>query len=207
MSRDKTKVGCSGVEGASNPGDRLLSQRFDQAFLWASQLHAEQRRKMNNTPYVAHLMSVAALVLEDGGSEEEAIAALLHDAVEDQGGLPTRSKILAQFGPAITAIVDGCTEPIPLPGEPWRSHKQRYFDQIYHSSPLVHRVVLADKLHNGRSLLVNLRQHGPDVWRQFRGSREDILWFHQQVLQLFYPLKPGWMVDELSRIVETIEHG
>jgi len=189
-----SKIACKGA------GDQQ-SSGLEAALIMATRLHKAQTRKANDVPYISHLLGVASLVMEDGGNEGEAIAALLHDAVEDQGGAATRALIYERFGPQVGAIVDGCTEPPPISGESWRQHKQRYLQHVAQASPAVHRVVLADKVHNGRSLLVNLQQYGPQIWQYFRGSLPDILWLQRQQVALFQRLKPGWMADELARLV------
>lgn len=181
-----------------------LTVRFEQTLVYAAQLHGSQRRKVTQTPYIAHLLSVAALVLEDGGGEDEAIAALLHDAVEDQGGLATRAEIGRRFGERVTAIVEGCTEPPRQPNQSWRSHKQQYLDQIQQVSSAVQRVVLADKLHNGRSLLVNLRLHGEETWRHFEGTKEEILWLYRVQCYLFRQISQSGMVAELEQVVAEL---
>jgi len=147
---------------------------------------------------MAHLMSVAALVLEDGGSETEAMAALLHDAVEDQGGEATRSLILQQFGPEVVAIVDACTEPPREAGQSWREHKLAYLQQIQQAGPEAQRVALADKLHNLRSLLINIEIYGDDIWERFEGSKEDYLWFYQALVEFFEAECHGPMVDQFA---------
>lgn len=179
-----------------------LTSQFEQALIYASQVHAAQRRKVRNTPYIAHLLSVAALVLEDDGSETEAIAALLHDAVEDQG--VSLLEIERRFGADVAAIVQGCTEPMRLPHQTWQQHKLQYLKQIQQSSPAVQRVTLADKLHNGRSLWVNLQLFGVTIWRYFSGSREEICWLQTAQLQVFRSVSQSWMVEELSKITEQI---
>ncbi len=128
--------------------DRLLNERFDQALNYAIQLHADQLRKGSGVPYLAHLLSVTALVLEDGGSEDEAIAALLHDAVEDQGGLATLEEIRSKFGTHVADIVAGCTDSFEDPRPPWKQRKDRYLQHLAQATPEVRRVSLADKLHN-----------------------------------------------------------
>ncbi len=179
-----------------------LTPQFEQALVYATQVHATQRRKVRNTPYIAHLLSVAALVLEDDGSEAETIAALLHDAVEDQGILLL--DIERCFGTDVAAIVQGCTEPDRLPHQTWRQHKLQYLDQIQQSSAAVQRVALADKLHNGRSLLVNLRLYGAGIWSYFSGDLGEILWLQREQLQLFKSVSQSWMVEELGKVTEEI---
>jgi (p)ppGpp synthase/HD superfamily hydrolase len=184
-----------------------LTPQFEAALVYATQLHAQQRRKVTHTPYIAHLLSVAALVLEDGGSEEEAIAALLHDAVEDQGGAITRAEIHSRFGSNVTAIVDGCTEPELTPSMTWKEHKQLYLEQLRQASPQVQRVALADKLHNARSLWINFRLQGESIWNQFSGGKENVLWLCNAQFELFHQTSNSWMVEELERVVrELMQH-
>lgn len=182
---------------------QLLTDRFDYALVYASQLHRSQRRKLPPVPYICHLLGVASLVIEDGGDEDEAIAALLHDAIEDQGGAATGLGIQRQFGDRVYAIVQGCTVSHDN-HVPWRSRQEQYFQQIIHGDVSVQRVVLADKLHNGRSLLGSLHQIGNQTWQYFHGSADDILWFYQTLLTIFTTLKPGWMAHELSHIVQQL---
>ena len=181
-----------------------LTPQFEAALVYATQLHAQQRRKVTRIPYIAHLLSVTALVLEDGGSEEEAIAALLHDAVEDQGGAATRAEICRRFGSDVTAIVDGCTEPDKTPGMAWKEHKRLYLQQLRQASPQVRRVALADKLHNARSLLVNFRLEGESIWNQFKGGKENVLWLGNAQLELFRQTSNSWMVAELEGAVREL---
>lgn len=184
--------------------EQQFTTRFDQALLYASTLHRQQRRKLPSVPYISHLLGVAALVIEDGGDEDEAIAALLHDAVEDQGGEATQCAIEHQFGERVAFIVEGCTVVPMTEGENWRLHKRGYLCQVRQASASVHRVVLADKLHNGRSLLGNLHQFGDTTWQHFRGTPADILWLYQQWNMLFDDLKPGWMTSELKHVVTLL---
>jgi (p)ppGpp synthase/HD superfamily hydrolase len=181
-----------------------LTPQFEAALVYATQLHAQQRRKVTHTPYIAHLLSVTALVLEDGGSEEEAIAALLHDAVEDQGGATTRAEIHRRFGSNVTAIIDGCTEPEQIPSMTWKEHKQLYLEQLRHGSPQVRRVALADKLHNARTLLINWRLAGESIWSEFRGGKENVLWLHEALLELFHQKSNSWMVEELEQVIKEL---
>lgn len=182
-----------------------LTARFEAALVYAHQLHRHQIRKASGTPYIAHLLSVTALVLEDGGSEDEAIAALLHDAVEDQGGQATREEIKQRFGETVVAIVDGCTESDTIPKPPWRDRKQRYLEQLRQGSPSVRRVALADKLHNARTILFDYQQHGENVWSAFSAGKEGVLWFYHSLLQLYPLTQSSPMVEELRQVVEEIE--
>jgi len=184
----------------------LLTNRFEYALVYATQLHAQQVRKGTNVPYISHLLSVAALVLEDGGDEDEAIAALLHDAVEDQGGVATREAILQQFGERVTQIVDGCTDTDVMPKPPWRERKQQHLENLRHATPAVCRVELADKLHNARSILLDLRGDGEAVWQKFRGGKEGTLWYYRAALEVFEQLGYSMLlVEEFQRVVEELE--
>jgi (p)ppGpp synthase/HD superfamily hydrolase len=182
-----------------------LTQRFEKALVYATRLHAQQVRKANGVPYISHLLSVTALVLEDGGDEDEAIAALLHDAVEDQGGAATRAEILKLFGERVVAIVDGCTECDTLPKPPWRERKERYLEQLRQGSPSVRRVALADKLHNARSVLKDYRQQGDAMWSAFTKGKEGTLWFYRSVLSLYRETHSSAMVEELARVIGELE--
>ena len=183
-----------------------LTERFEAALVYATRLHAYQTRKISGVPYIAHLLSVAALVLEAGGSEDEAIAALLHDAIEDQGGKPTREEIRRQFGDIVVAIVDGCTESDTTPKPPWQERKTCYLDQLRLGSPSVRLVSLADKLHNARSLLAEWQQLGDVIWSKFNSSREKTLWFYQSLVQVYQQTGSDWMTEELSRVVSQLCH-
>ena len=163
----------------------LLGERFVEALAYAARLHRGQRRKVTGVPYISHLLAVAALVIEDGGCEDCVIAALLHDAAEDQGGMATLAVIRARFGEQVADWVCACTAKPLQPGEDWRSHKQAYLAQVRAAPLAVQRIVLADKLHNGRSLLTNLSLVGPDMWKEFSGESADVVWFYGKCCELF----------------------
>jgi (p)ppGpp synthase/HD superfamily hydrolase len=182
-----------------------LTERFEEALVFAHQLHRQQIRKGSGVPYVAHLLSVTALVLEAGGGEDEAIAALLHDAVEDQGGAATREQIRQRFGDMVTEIIDGCTESDTIPKPPWRDHKQSYLEHLCHASPAVLEVSLADKLHNARSLLAEYYQQGESIWTQFKGGKAGTFWFYRSLVQVYRERSASWQVQELERVVTQLE--
>jgi (p)ppGpp synthase/HD superfamily hydrolase len=182
-----------------------LTPRFEEALVYATRLHARQKRKGTEIPYVTHLMSVAALVLEDGGGEDEAIAALLHDAVEDQGGKATREEIRRRFGDRVAHIVDGCTDADGIPKPPWQERKERYIEHVRHAPPEVRRVSVADKLHNARTILADFRQDGGTVWARFSGGKEGTLWYYRTLAQVFREAGSGFMVEELNRVVSELE--
>ena len=154
----------------------MVSTRFDDAYLFASDLHRDQRRKGAGSPYIAHLLQVAGLVLEAGADEDTAIAALLHDAVEDQGGAATRAAIAARFGERVARIVEGCSDSAGSPKPPWRARKQAHIDRLPTESPEVRLVVTADKLHNTRSIIADYRREGEALWPVFHGRRDGTLW-------------------------------
>ena len=185
-----------------------LTHRFEEALVYAHRLHREQTRKGGggHIPYISHLLSVAALVLENGGDEDEAIAALLHDAVEDQGGKATREAILNMFGERVTEIVDGCTDADTIPKPPWRERKEQYIANLRHASSSVRRVALADKLHNARSILSDLSKDGEATWDKFKGGRSGTLWYYRTLLELFLEADAdSWLVQELNRVVGEFE--
>jgi (p)ppGpp synthase/HD superfamily hydrolase len=182
-----------------------LTERFEQALVYATRLHAQQIRKATGVPYISHLLSVTALVLEDGGDEDEAIAALLHDAVEDQGGKATRAEIYRLFGEQVGAIVDGCTEFDSEIKPPWRERKERYLEQLRQGTPSVRRVALADKLHNARSLLVDYRHQGENIWSVFSVGKDGMLWFYHTLLTLYRETESSPMVEELARVMVELE--
>ncbi len=183
-----------------------LSKRFEEALIYATRLHAWQTRKKTSTPYIAHLLSVTGLVLESGGTEDEAIAALLHDAVEDQGGEKTLKEIQQRFGDKVADIVFSCTDAVTSPKPPWRGRKEAYIAHLKDASPESRRVSLADKLHNARSILSDLRLDGEETWAKFNGGKVGTLWYYRTLLDTFKELEKNFLVDELERVVIEIEN-
>jgi len=184
-----------------------LSSRFDQALQLAHALHRDQRRKGTAIPYVAHLLSVAALVIEQGGSEDEAIAALLHDAIEDQGGSVARDQIRARFGERVAAIADGCTDAVGTPKPPWRQRKEAHLARLTTASRSVLLVACADKLHNARTLVADYRVVGEDLWERFHGGRDGTLWYYRSAAAMFRGAEdaPRRLADELERTVADLD--
>jgi (p)ppGpp synthase/HD superfamily hydrolase len=158
----------------------VLTKRFEDALVYACRAHATQRRKASDIPYVAHLLGVSGIVLEYGGSEDEAIAALLHDVVEDQGGQPRLDEIRNEFGDFVGDIVAHCTEPQDLP---WKERKLAYIGQMEIAPSSAILVAAADKLHNARSFARDYRIFGEKLWRRF--SKQNQLWFFREVLRVF----------------------
>ena len=159
--------------------------RFNEALKLAVRLHAFQSRKGSTIPYVSHLLAVAGLVIEDGGSEDEAIAALLHDAVEDQGGAPTLARIEEQFGPSVAHIVDGCSETDQTPKPPWPDRKKRYLDHLRTADTHTLRVALADKLHNARAMLRDRRGSDDSFWTRFNAPRDAQAAYFRSLITVF----------------------
>jgi len=190
---------------AEEAADSILGPRFDEAFVYASALHRTQLRKGKHVPYLGHLMSVAALVLDDGGEEDEAIAALLHGAVEDQGCIPVLNEIRRRFGAAVAEIVEGCTDHDPAKDRPsWHIRKRRYIAALAHADARVLRVCLADKLDNARDLLADYRQSGESVWCRFSAGREYLAYLHA-LSDMFSIHSKSPMADELHRTVSELE--
>ncbi|MDF5735304.1 MULTISPECIES: HD domain-containing protein [unclassified Nostoc] len=183
----------------------MLTERFTAALIYATQLHANQVRKGSGVPYVAHLLGVASIALEYGANEDEAIAALLHDAIEDQGGAATRSEIRRRFGDNVTAIVDGCTDADTTPKPPWRQRKEAYIAHIPTASPSVLLVSLADKLYNAQSILKDYRVLGESVWERFQGRKEGTLWYYRALVDAFRKTESSVIIEELERVIAQIE--
>ena len=192
-----------------------VGPRLAEAMAFAVTTHAAQARKGTAIPYITHLMAVSALVGESGGSEDEMIAALLHDAVEDGGGAPVLTEIRARFGVGVADIVAGCTDD-DSGGEkaPWLERKRTYLAHLAGAPLPVLRVSCADKLHNARSIHRDLRDHGPGVWTRFKADREGSLWYYRSLARLFAALvqdepglDPGFrsMIRDLREAVAEIE--
>jgi len=184
-----------------------LTARFSEALVFAASLHRHQIRKgPGGTPYLGHLLTVAGIVLEYGGTEDEAIAALLHDAVEDQGGPPTREAIRRIFGEHVAAIVDGCSDTDESPKPPWQFRKDRYIAHLRTATRSVVLVSCADKLANARSVLKDLREMGDTVWSIFHCTREQSLWYYREVVRALHETAvPESLLEELDRTVTEIE--
>jgi (p)ppGpp synthase/HD superfamily hydrolase len=183
----------------------MLSERFTTALTYATQLHVNQVRKGSGVPYIAHLLGAASIALEYGANEDEAIAALLHDAIEDQGGAATREEIRRRFGDNVTAIVDGCTDADTIPKPPWRQRKEAYIAHIATASPSVLLVSAADKLYNAQSILKDYRVLGESLWERFQGGKAGTLWYYPALVDAFKKTGATTIVEELERVVSAIE--
>jgi (p)ppGpp synthase/HD superfamily hydrolase len=182
-----------------------LGPRFLKGFLFAAEKHAGQTRKTTTIPYIAHLMGVASLVLEFGGDEDMAIAALLHDVVEDCGGAPMLKEVRRRFGNRVAKIVDGCTDSDIDPKPPWRGRKETYLRHLKSAAAETRLVSAADKLNNVRSILSDYREVGEPIWARFKGGREGTLWYYRALVQEFKRSKPNRLMRELELAVQDLE--
>jgi (p)ppGpp synthase/HD superfamily hydrolase len=183
----------------------MLTRRFAEAFAYANELHSGQVRKGSGAPYVAHLLAVTALVLEHGGDEDEAIAALLHDAVEDQGGLPILEVIRHRFGDEVADIVEAASDATVVPKPPWRARKERFLARIGEAGRSAALVIAADKLHNVRSILDDYGREVGRIWSLFRGGRDGTLWYYRSVLESLRLKAPSALIDALEKAVCELE--
>ena len=183
---------------------------FERALAFATRLHATQTRKATDIPYISHLVSVAGIVLEYGGGRDEAIGALLHDSIEDQGttypgGVEAlRSTIRDEFGAAVLAIVEGCTDAETIPKPPWRERKEQYIEHLRDAPASVRLVSCADKLHNARAIVADLRVMGPALFERFTGKRDGTLWYYESLLAEFERHGPVALASELARTVDDM---
>lgn len=186
----------------------MLSEKYLHAFKYAFEKHRDQTRKGSDVPYISHLMAISGLVIEHGGNEEEAIAALLHDVVEDQGGREALSEIRTLFGERVAEIVDHCTDAYTSPKPPWEPRKTRYIEDMRKADPSVLLVSLCDKLHNARSTLLDLQHTSSydDFWKRFSAPPEKQLWYYKSLLEIYDACpfhRP--LVNELRRVVIELE--
>lgn len=168
------------------PPSAVLGPRVAKAVTFALKIHGPQVRKGTGIPYLTHPLAVAALVGESGGSEDEVIAAILHDTVEDGGGAPILREIRTKFGPEVAAIVAGCTDDDSGGGKaPWLERKRAYLAHLAEAPLPVLRVTCADKLHNARAIERDLREHGAAVFERFKADRDGTLWYYRSIARLF----------------------
>lgn len=189
-----------------------VGKRFRDALVWAAELHEDQFRKGGEIPYVSHLIGVAAIVLEHGGDEDEAIAALLHDALEDQAHKMEADEIGRRFGARVEEIVIACTDGDPEEQKSrdharWYARKEKYIAEVAHKPPGAILVSMADKLYNARSILEDYRELGEALWPRFTTGREGTLWYYRSLIQAFAAHGKPRLWHELRRTVEEIERG
>ncbi|MDT7759897.1 MAG: hypothetical protein QOH27_5795 [Mycobacterium sp.] len=184
----------------------ILTERFDEALAYVAHLHRTQLRKGGDIPYLGHLLSVSSLVIEGGGTETQAIAGLLHDAVEDQGGAPILAEIRAKFGDDVATIVDQCSDTDVVPKPPWKARKEAYIAHLDTASDDTILVSLADKLDNARALLRDYRIVGAELWQRFSvNDPMEHLWYYRSLLEVFKDRNQTWLVGELDRVITTLE--
>jgi len=182
-----------------------LGPRFQRAFEFAAKQHSGQTRKASTIPYIAHLMGVASLVFEAGGDEDLAIAALLHDVVEDCGGAPMLKQIRRRFGSKVAKIVDGCTDAYQIPKPPWHDRKVSYISRLKKEDDETRLVSAADKLNNVRSILSDYRVIGESVWSRFNGGRDGTLWYYRTLRDEFSRSKPNRITRDFDLAVRDLE--
>lgn len=182
-----------------------LGVRLQRAFQYAAAKHDGQTRKQSAVPYLSHLMAVASLVLEAGGDEDMAIAALLHDVVEDCGGMPRLREIRKKFGPRVARIVEGCTDSFGEPKPEWIERKKDYLREVKHADRETRLVSASDKLHNVRTILADYRQHGEAIWTRFNGKKEGTLWYYRALSDEYERHHRNRITHELAIVVEELE--
>ncbi|MGJ4733669.1 HD domain-containing protein [Leptospira levettii] len=184
-----------------------LGKKFNEALVFASELHAEQRRKGTEIPYITHLLAVASIIGECGGTEVEVIAGLLHDSIEDQGGQKTFEIIKQKFGIGVAEIVLECSDTDIVPKPPWKERKTAYLNHLKESkNQSVILVSCADKLHNLRSIKSDLSEIGELVWNRFSAPKEETIWYYRELLKI-YKMKnaPKRLTIEMDEIIGFIE--
>ena len=191
-------------EGEQAGGDSMLTDRFRRALMYALEAHAGQTRKGKNAPYAGHLLGVTALVLENGGDEDQALAALLHDAAEDAGSRARLADIRESFGPRVAGIVEACTDAWQTPKPPWHERKRAYLDELREIDADALFVSLADKLYNTRTILLDQQAVGEHVWDRFSAPPEDVIRYYRELAKVYRERIPGPMADELHRTVQRI---
>jgi (p)ppGpp synthase/HD superfamily hydrolase len=189
----------------STPEKIRLGARFLRAFIFAAEKHKGQTRKASGIPYIAHLMGVASLVLEAGGDEDLAIAALLHDGVEDCGGEPMLKEVRRRFGARVAKVVDGCTDAYTDPKPPWRERKESYIARLRNEDKEMRLVSAADKLNNVRSIVSDYRAVGESIWSRFNGGREGTLWYYRTLRDEFLRDRPNRITRDLALAVDELE--
>jgi (p)ppGpp synthase/HD superfamily hydrolase len=186
------------------PKEKFLTGRFYRALGYAARLHAAQFRKGTKRPYVAHLLGVASIVLTHGGDEDGAIAALLHDAVEDQGGKPRLREIRRKFGARVARIVAGCTDADTLPKPPWLERKKTYLHHLRRANSSVRLVSAADKLYNVQETLSDYRDVGENIWKRFQATKKQTLWYYREVAKILRGKVPPPLANDLTRAINEL---
>ncbi len=184
---------------------RPFSEKFASALHYAVKVHGKQVRERTQKPILGHLLSVTSIVIEYGDDETLAIAALLHDAVEDQGGLPRLRDIQKKFGKRVAHIVESCTDSLQDPPPPWRERKEAYLKRLVHHDVATRLVSAADKLSNARETLKDVREHGPAWFERFEGGKAGTLWYYRGLVTAFRKAGSNPLVEEYDRVVTELE--
>lgn len=190
---------------AKPPKPPKLGPRLQRAFRYAAKMHEGQTRKQTAVPYLSHLMAVTSLVLEAGGDEEMAIAALLHDVVEDCGGMPRLREVQRLFGPRVAKIVEGCTDSFVNPKLEWAVRKGDYLKRLKHHDAETRLVSACDKLHNVRTVIADYRHQGESIWQRFNGGRDGTLWYYRALSEEFSRKKGNRITRELAIAVAELQ--
>ena len=182
-----------------------LSRQFEKALIYATRIHGGQLRKKTRIPYIAHILGVSAIAMEYGANETEAIAALLHDAVEDCGGAKRLRDIERKFGKEVAKIVEGCTDTDQTPKPPWLERKKAYVAHVRRAPMPTKLVSASDKLHNVRAILMDYRQEGERLWSRFNGGKQGALWYYRALVNAFSGKRIQLLVQELDRTLTQLE--
>lgn len=188
----------------------ILSDRFTNAMTYAIFVHKSQNRKNTNVPYISHLLAVTSIVLEEGGDEDLAIAALLHDSVEDQGGMDRLIDIRLHYGERVANIVEACSDSFTSPKSPWKIRKDYYLEHLKTADEDVLLISLADKLHNSSTICRDFQKEGEKIWGRFNGGKEGTIWYYKQLVEIFiksnkYPILVNQLQENVTRIEEYAE--
>jgi (p)ppGpp synthase/HD superfamily hydrolase len=182
-----------------------LSRQFEKALVYATRIHGGKLRKKTRIPYIAHILGVTAIAMEYGANETEAIAALLHDAVEDCGGAKRLRDIERKFGKRVARIVEGCTDTDQTPKPPWLKRKRSYVEHVRHAPTPTKLVSASDKLHNVRAILMDYRQEGEKLWSRFGGGKQGALWYYRALVNAFSGRRIQPLVQEINRTLTELE--
>lgn len=183
----------------------ILSERFVRALSFAARKHRGQKRKGTRVPYLSHLLGVASIALQHGADEDQAIAALLHDVIEDQGGAKALLEIEARFGSRVARIVDLCSDSDARPKPPWRERKEAYVARLARAPAEVRLVACADKLYNARTLLSNYQWNGEAFWSRFSGGRAGTLWYYGALAKAFRRGRRSRLVSDFETAVSELK--
>ena len=184
-----------------------LSSRFSEALVLAADLHRDQRRKGGDIPYISHLLAVCSIVLDHGGDEDEAVAALLHDGPEDQGGEDTLATIRQIFGERVAGIVAACSDTFETPKPSWEPRKRAYLEHLAGGDVSRSAILVsaADKLHNLTSTVEDLETSGAEVWERFNSTPDQQLWYYRSLAAIYRDRLGGRLAEAVAEQVQRLE--